>query len=280
MDFLQKQISSEISVTIIVVCRDNPAELGRTLQSLEAAGLPSYAEVLVVDGSRNQSCRDVLQDWQQGLAASDQSSWSISLRWLAPQGVYPAFNAAIGMARGRWLTFMNSGDAYLPMGLAHLLRVVDRQSTTFDMVVGQALVVSPAAGIQWLSPDPRVRRLDCWKAQMVPCHQAVLFARDFALRHPYPESAGPCGDRFVMRAGLSRSERSVYVPQPICMHRLDGVSNGPPKLAELQRLWTSVELSILDRLGLLLKFFLIPLWRWRPHLMKARSHLLGILYGY
>ena len=174
---------------------------------------------------------------------------------------------------------MNSGDSYLAMGLEHLLRVVYHQSTTLDMVVGQALIVSPAAGIQWLSPDRRVRRLDRWKAQMVPCHQAVLFSRDFALRHPYPESAGPCGDRYVIRAGLTRSERSIYVPQPVCMHRLDGVSNGPPKCAELQNLRTSVELSILDRLGLLLKFFLIPLWRWRPHWMKARSYLLGILYG-
>lgn len=274
------RIFKQVGVTIVVVCRDNPAQLEVTLQSLELAGLPPCAEVLVVDGSSDDYCRDVLQNWQKGLATTDQKSWSISWIWLTPQGVYQAFNAAIGMARGRWLMFMNSGDSYLAMGLAHLLQVVDHQPTTLDMVVGQALIVSPAAGIQWLSPDLRVRRLDRWKAQMVPCHQAILFARDFALSHPYPESAGPCGDRFVMRAGLSRSERSIYVPQPICIHRLDGVSNVPPSLAELQTLWTSVELSILDRFGLLLKFLLLPLWRWRPHWMKARSYLLGILFGY
>ena len=50
-----------MEVSVVVLCRNNPAELAETLASIPPAAGPSAVEVLVVDGSSTDGCRQQLE---------------------------------------------------------------------------------------------------------------------------------------------------------------------------------------------------------------------------
>ena len=215
-----------MEVSVVVLCRNNPAELAETLASIPPAAGPSAVEVLVVDGSSTDGCR-------QQLEAVRWPHPGPTLRWipLEPRGVYHAMNQSLRLVRGEWLAFMNAGDVYEPAGLLRLLthakalvqrRGVDRAVAVF----AQAWVdPPPGSASPWLTPDPATQHLHRWLRHMVPCHQAFLFSAPFAQLHPYDERGTPIADRAVMRCAIAQSGTACYLRFPVCRFRLGGLSS-------------------------------------------------------
>ena len=84
-------------LSIITVVKDDPGGLQQTLASIDAQGEVD-AEVLIVDGS---------------YAAVD----NVALAWLPfqivrqpPRGIYPAMNAGLADASGKYVYYLNAGD--------------------------------------------------------------------------------------------------------------------------------------------------------------------------
>jgi hypothetical protein len=215
-------------LSVVVLCRDNPEELGDTLASLPmaAGGRSMDLEVLVVDGSFGPECR-------RRVEAMRRVSGLPHLRWqrLPPRGIYDAMNRSLTMVEGDWLAFMNAGDIYENGGLAllssHAEALLARNGRERAVAVfGQAWVDPPPGTARpWLTPDPAMVHLNRWMRCMVPCHQAFLFATDFARRHPYPDAGSPLADRQVMRQAVRVAGAACYLPRPVCRFRLGGLSS-------------------------------------------------------
>jgi len=89
-------------LSIITITKDDPTGLQRTLksaQAMRAAGV----EQIVVDGSGDPSIARALIE-RNGFVG-------ITLAPRAPSGISAAFNAGLKDARGRWVWFLNGGDA-------------------------------------------------------------------------------------------------------------------------------------------------------------------------
>jgi len=215
-----------MEVSVVVLCRDNPAELAETLASIPPAAGPVDLEVLVVDGSSTDGCRRQLE-------AVRWSTPGPTLRWtpMEPRGIYHAMNQSLELVRGEWMAFMNAGDVYESAGLLRLLAharglVRERGADRAVAVFAQAWVDPPPGSTSpWLTPDPATQRLDRWLRHMVPCHQAFLFAVPFARLHPYDERGTPIADRAVMRCAIARSGTACYLRFPVCRFRLGGLSS-------------------------------------------------------
>lgn len=271
---LAKGRSSAPLVSVVVVCKDNPGELEATLCSLLFAGLPADTEVVVVDGSLTRNCWLIAEKWGHSNA---DNRWSVCLLCLEPRGVYHAFNTALSMCRGHWVAFMNAGDVYLEGGFSRLFgRASDLGSST-RAVFGQAWVCSTRneSALSWLVPHPDTRDIRRWLKHMFPCHQSLLFSRDFARSNLYPETVGPYGDRQVMRAAMAASSPRHYVSAPVCVHYLDGISSRPPRLRQLIALLCSADFAPRERLALIVNWLLSPVWSLRPFWMIARVKWLG-----
>jgi hypothetical protein len=194
-------------------------------------------------------------------------------------------NAALDLVQTRWLLFLNSGDAFAtPLSLAALLEQAETlaaQGRPPAAVFGQAWIEPTASraacGRRWLSPDPGVRRIERWLRHMMPCHQAVLFERRWAQRHPYVSQGSLCADRVVMRQALASTGPGAYRPEPVCRFRLDGVSSSLPDLAELRRRWADPCRSPLEKLGELGKLLLRPVAPLYPRLMRLRARWMGLV---
>ena len=263
------------SVSILVLCKDNPEQLHDTLLSVlqGAEGLEDPLEVLVVDGSTSRGCADLCQRWIKG-----DHLRTLHHHRQQTRGIYRALNEGVGLAKGELLACMNSGDAYRPGGLTALVGHWKNASQQYlrrvPAVFGQACVEA-ANGLSWLSPAPTMRNLNRWLHWMVPCHQALLFDMAFARQHPYPLDS-LVADRVVMRAALIPASPELYLPQPVCCFRLDGVSSRWPTRRQLMQHLQDPHRRWIDRSAEVLKWLLRPLAGLQPWLMLAKSWIWGL----
>jgi GT2 family glycosyltransferase len=89
-------------VSVITVCRDAAGVLEATMHSVLSQTGCDF-EYIVFDGSSTDGSMDIIQRHADRLAA-----W----RSEPDGGPYDAMNAALGLARGEWVLFMNAGDAF------------------------------------------------------------------------------------------------------------------------------------------------------------------------
>jgi glycosyltransferase involved in cell wall biosynthesis len=275
-------------LSVVTVCRGNPIELGDTLSSIASqeapvggqAGAP-WLEWVVVDGSEDASCQQLLAQHRQSLR-----SRGVDLHYLSrpARGIYAGVNAGLAASRGPWLQVLPAGDAHADAGsLARLERHARSLSACRRgsarpgpaAVFGQAWVEVPGRALRWRSPDPGVRAIGRWLRHMVPCHSALLFEGNWARRHAYGEASAIYGDRTVMRAALAASGPEAYLAEPVCRFRLGGLSSGPADPASLLRRWRDPALDRRGRAHELVKALLFPLRGAYPDLMRARALWLG-----
>ncbi|WP_152669502.1 hypothetical protein [Synechococcus sp. GFB01] len=111
-----------IILTVVVICKDNPEELKRTLLSIYSCDLEAdrhnELEVLVIDSSGDIKCKNV---WM-GLAGD----WpNARYEWTPPRGIYAAKKVGLLSAQGMFVQFLNSGDIYASeSAIADCLRAV------------------------------------------------------------------------------------------------------------------------------------------------------------
>jgi glycosyltransferase involved in cell wall biosynthesis len=84
-------------LSIITVVKDDPEGLQRTLASIDTQGEVD-AEVLIIDGSK-APVNNVTLSWLPSKVV-----------WQPPRGIYPAMNAGLESARGKYVYFLNAGD--------------------------------------------------------------------------------------------------------------------------------------------------------------------------
>jgi putative colanic acid biosynthesis glycosyltransferase len=86
--------------SVITICKDNIGELKSTGKSIGEQS-NNDLEWIVVDGNS----KDGTKEWLNS---------QTTVKWISEpdKGIYDAMNKGIGMAEGRYLIFMNSGDSF------------------------------------------------------------------------------------------------------------------------------------------------------------------------
>lgn len=160
--------------SIITVTYQALGPLQRTIAAVRDQNFPDY-EHIVVDGASTD-----------GTPESLARETPPNLRWLSEpdRGLYDAMNKGMGMAKGRYLWFVNAGD--LPEGPDVLARLAEFAAEDPDILYGEVLMVDPTGSILGTRSAVTTRRLPRhlhWKDMrfgMVVSHQAFLPRRDIA----------------------------------------------------------------------------------------------------
>jgi glycosyltransferase involved in cell wall biosynthesis len=262
----------------VTLCLNDHERLRLTLAAMPAAsvGLQMPLEILVLDGSEGTACAQVCIELANGLG--------LPLRYehRKPEGIYLAMNEALELANGELVAFMHAGDLYLPGGLTDLINhwlALAEHAVRPVAVFGQAWVqpITGAGSLRpWLTPPASIRHLRRWLGWMVPCHQAFVFEINFARAHPYG-CRSLVADRAVMRIAIAQAGPACFLPRPVCVYGLDGVSSRLPTSEQLFRRLEEAGRTPAERLAELLKWALLRLGL-APHqsrLMRLRASLWG-----
>lgn len=182
-------------LSVITVVKDDVEGFTRTLASLSSQDLEGV-EFVVIDGSTDRSA-----------VPQALGSMSVSYRWLAPSGIYPAMNAGLEAASGDFVFFANAGDTFAADGvLAQVRPLLARQSWGFGAVeiieVGGRRVISPA----W---DYTSERAVLFSRGHFPAHQGTFARRELLL------SLGGFDTSYAIAADYAMALRLSTVADPV-----------------------------------------------------------------
>ncbi|PWG62950.1 glycosyltransferase family 2 protein [Spiribacter halobius] len=202
-------------VSIITVTLNDESGICKTVRSLQAWSGEGAVEHIVVDGGSSYAIDAVL----------GALNWNGTLLKGKDRGLYDAMNKGLMKARGKYLWFLNSGDT-IPSG--DTVRVVCGQlkANTPDILYGDSWEGSEKDGWRY----KRAKPLWAMRTGMITHHQAIIFRRGLILdgNIKYDLAFPIAADYdFVLRS-LAASERTQYLPLPICGFEPDGVSQRYP----------------------------------------------------
>ena len=156
--------------SIITVTWNAAAVIAPTLESVQRQTNTDY-EMLIIDGASTDDTLNIVR----GASIS-------SLRVFSEpdQGLYDAMNKGIKRARGRYIIFLNAGDAFASDTV--LARLAQLTSGNPGVIYGQTQLVDQSrevVGERHLTAPKRLT-VDSFLRGMVVCHQAFVVRRDLA----------------------------------------------------------------------------------------------------
>lgn len=209
---------------MITVTWNAAAVIAPTLESVKEQSLTDY-EYLVVDGASTDATLSMVR------AAGINGTRIVS----EPDGgLYDAMNKAIRLARGKYLIWMNAGDAFAaPDSLERMAAAAEGSP---GVIYGQTQVVNAqrqVVGMRHLTAPARLTA-ESFKHGMLVCHQAFAARRDIA--PAYNLSYRFSADYDWCIRVLQQSERNAYVgPEPIVSFLTDGLTDKHHKASLKER---------------------------------------------
>lgn len=97
---VEESDDSPLQLSVITVVKDNAYGFTETLNSLNKQSISEFNWV-VIDSSEDRTAVPSLLE---------SASQSADYLWVEAKGIYPAMNQGAGVAKGRYLYFLNSGD--------------------------------------------------------------------------------------------------------------------------------------------------------------------------
>ncbi len=118
-------------ITVITVCRNSAATIGRTIESVLAQSYNSI-EYIIMDGASTDNTVSLIEGYKSRLIGRDISFKCVSE---PDKGMYDAMNKGIALAGGDLIGILNSDDWYEPDALEHIYETY-RSTPDADIIMG------------------------------------------------------------------------------------------------------------------------------------------------
>jgi glycosyltransferase involved in cell wall biosynthesis len=220
------------AVTIITPSLNQGAFLEHAIQSVLSQGIVDL-EYMIVDGGSADGSIEVIQRYTSQLA-----SWTSR----PDHGQAEAINEGLGKAKGKYIAWLNSDDAYLPGCIMKAVECLEANPEA-AMVFGQVEVIDTVGRKIGMFRPVRYRFEELLTYQIIIPQQAAFFRRSvldqvgfldtdlhFALDH----------DLFVR---IGRDHLILGLPDVMAQYRLTGKNKGALKRSE----WSHEFLKILEK---------------------------------
>lgn len=204
-------LQTELTFTIVTICRNNIQGLIRTRQSVFSQTFKDF-EWVVIDGAS----KDGTKEYLEGIAAEN-------ICWLSEpdNGLYDAMNKGIEKSSGQYLLFMNSGDEFADEDvLQDVVRLI-RSANAPTFIYGDSLERGQSSALLYKSAH---HHKYIWYG-MFTHHQSMLYGRkalgEIRYRAHYPIAA----DYALTAEFLSKFPKIVRISRPICIFEGGGLTS-------------------------------------------------------
>jgi len=189
-------------LSVITVNRNMAEGLARTIASVAQQDFSSY-EYIVVDGASTDDSRNVIERHS-----------NVIDRWLSEsdRGIYDAMNKGVSLARGEWVLFLNSGDAFASNNV--LSAVMAAAGPSDDILYGDALMRYPTGATRVaIAFEPKELPYG-----MICSHQALFARRELLEAEPFTVGKIRSDYEFLMRC---RSGGRVFHRVPLLVAEVE-----------------------------------------------------------
>ena len=123
---------SNFKLSIVIATYNAEGFLNSCLESIVKEKTDSV-ELVIIDGGSTDSTINIINKY------SDQIDFFLTE---PDKGIYDAWNKAIGLAKGEWLTFIGSDDVVYPGSLSIILQAIDSVLDNTEFIFSKAQVIS------------------------------------------------------------------------------------------------------------------------------------------
>lgn len=210
--------------SIITITYNAADVLKPTLDSVKMQTFSNF-EHLIIDGASYDNTVDV---------ATSAGISQMQVYSEPDKGLYDAMNKGIRRANGKYLVFLNAGDAFADSGV--LARLTECAKDAPDVIYGQTQLVNARreiVGMRHLTA-PQNLTADSFKNGMLVCHQAFIAKK--AIVEEYNTAYRFSADYDWCIRCLKRSKSNVYVgDEPIISYLTDGLTDKNHKASLKER---------------------------------------------
>lgn len=157
-------------ISVITICYNAESTLPATMRSVAAQSYGDF-EHLIIDGASRDSTVDL---------ARRESIGATRIFSEPDKGIYDAMNKGLAKAQGRYVIFLNAGDAFHDSGT--LAEYGKAALSDPDIVYGDTVIVDDERRI--LGPRhlsaPESLTFESFSKGMLVCHQAFMAKRSLA----------------------------------------------------------------------------------------------------
>ena len=213
-------------LTIVTVTKNCDATIDRTLDSVSAVKRPGV-EYVVVDGVSSDATLDAIRargELVDRLVSEPDS------------GIYNAMNKGVGLARGRYVLFINGDDALVADGFSAVMDAMARGQ--YGIICATTLVGELASPAETLVAKPW--RLPFFNS--IP-HPSSFVRRELLLRSPFREDLRIVSDYDFFLGAYLAGQSFRVLPVVTALHQRGGASG------DVQRSQTELERVRRERLG-------------------------------
>lgn len=253
------------TVSIITATFNSQRHLSECIDSVSIQDYPNV-EHIVIDGASKDGTVDMLR-----MRDTEIEQWVSE----PDKGIFDAWNKGVNLARGTWIAFLGSDDAYLPGAISRYMELA-LQNPEAEFLASRAQLVhasgySPIFGAQWTWPAC-ARELTTINVGTM--HSRSLFERYGRFDTSYRSAADY---EFLLRAG--KNLQTAFMPNVTVKMRAGGASESTANLyerrrAKISRDVRSVSAAGVDLLADVFKFYarrtILALWALRP--IRRRSN--------
>ena len=263
---------TSVGIDILVLTKDNSAELDYTLSSIPTPPRGVSIRVVIIDGGCVSSS---LSNTLDSLASKGMQYTYTSSLDEQVFGIYPSMNLALESVSSDWFVFLNSGDSFSDIFSFSLIERFLRDSS-ISVVFGQARIESPDPAISWFVPDQRIRRIDRWLRLFEPNHQALFARKRIAEKYKF-DTCSPVGADASWKRRVLRYESYIYVKSHFVNFRLGGISS-TYSLRLLMAKISEPSRRQPEKLMEIIKYILFKIGVMHPFLQKAKASIIGFIF--
>ena len=203
-----------MKLSIITVNFNNREGLKMTIDSVITQTFTDY-EWIVIDGGSTDGSLELIEQYSKHFTY-----------WVSEpdKGAYNAMNKGIAVARGEYMSFMNSGDIYAD---DTVLESVFDHHPDQDLVFGDWILHYPDRDVRVTEPDTlSLHRLFFWSI----CHQAMFIKASILKTKGFDESYRIVADWKRWLEAVTGGCSVLYLPVLICVFDCTGISFNSEKI--------------------------------------------------
>ena len=160
-------------ISVITITFNASAQLPPTMKSVSRQSFTNF-EHIIIDGASTDSTIDV---------ARKMATENLRILSERDNGLYDAMNKGLGMAKGKYVIFLNAGDAFhSPDTLAAYAKAAEKDA---DIIYADTVIVDSER--KMIAPRhlsaPRLLTFKSFAKGMLVCHQAFMVKKDIAPKY-------------------------------------------------------------------------------------------------
>ncbi len=197
-----------MTISIITVNYNNKVGLQKTIDSVLCQTWKDF-EWIVIDGGSTDGSKELIEQYKQQF-----------VYWCSEpdKGVYHAMNKGIAKAKGEYLNFMNSGDAYYDQDV---LQKISNLQTDADIIWGQVVSMDKLKIIGSYCGN---LLFQLYYANL--CHQGTFIKRVLLNKFPYDESLKIVADwKFWLQTVIWKNVKVEQTNIVVALYDCTGMSS-------------------------------------------------------